>query len=146
MTDDIFNYAIKLLSKKDYFEKELKDKLISKFGTIVEVENTLKRLKDLKYIDDSRITEQFIRSQLKKGNGEYLIKKKLEEKGVDLPISYIKEMNQNFDLLKKNIFKKLQKYQGDFEKTVAYFYRKGYSYNLIKKLILEVKEDESNFP
>jgi len=142
MIDDILKYALRLLSKKDYFESEMRNKLVKKFEDDDGVEEVIKKLKDLKYIDDNRVTEQFIKSQLRKGYGQYLIKKKLMEKGVDISISEIGAYLSEEEDLKRRITEKLHKYHNDYEKTVAYFYRKGYPYNLIKRLLSEVIEDE----
>ncbi|ADR18017.1 regulatory protein RecX [Calditerrivibrio nitroreducens] len=142
MIDDILKYALRLLSKKDYFESEIRNKLVKKFEDNDGVEEVIKKLKDLKYIDDNRVSEQFIKSQLRKGYGQYLIKKKLMEKGVVISISEIGAYLSEEEDLKRKIAEKLHKYHNDYEKTVAYFYRKGYPYSLIKRLISEVIEDE----
>ncbi len=145
MTSDIFKYALRLLSRKDYFENELREKLLGRFGNTETVEEVLKRLKELRYIDDDRVIQQFISSQAKKGVGQYLIRKKLLDKGIDAPISTIESYVDEQDDLKELVVKKLQKYKGDYQKTVAYFYRKGYPYNLIKRVISEVMDDEGDF-
>lgn len=145
MTGDILKFALRLLSRKDYFEHELRKKLEEKFGDTDEIDLVLNRLKELKYIDDDRVAQQFIKSQFKRGNGQYLIRKKLLDKGIDLPISTIESFKEIDDDFKELIVKKFQKYKGDYQKTVAYFYRKGYSYDLIKSVLSEVMRDEGDF-
>ncbi|MCX8084494.1 MAG: RecX family transcriptional regulator [Calditerrivibrio sp.] len=143
MTDKVFSYAIKLLSRKDYFESELKEKLKSRFDN-VDIDYALKKLKDLGYLDDNKTKQNYIRSQSKKGFGQYLIKRKLLEKGIEVDVVEIDDYIIEDDL-KKKIKSKYYKYQRDKEKTIAYFYRKGYPYERIKTLLSEVLEDESDF-
>lgn len=147
MTSEIYDYAIKLLAKKDYFRAELEKKLNSKFtGRSYEVSSVINRLLELKYLNDDQLLEKYVKSKFEMGWGSLLIRQKLYEKGLSVDISVIDNLAEYSDETRiKKLFKdKFLKYKNN-EKTVAYFCRKGYSYGYIKKVLSEVVQNESDF-
>jgi SOS response regulatory protein OraA/RecX len=82
-------YALRLLSRRGFFEEELAARLKEKY-TDSEAEKTLDELKELNYIDDSRLLENFVLWQFEKGHGELYIREALKRKGVDCPIDKIR--------------------------------------------------------
>lgn len=147
MTNEIYNYAIKLLAKKDYFTNELEKKLNEKFlGRSAEVLSVINRLLELNYLNDEQLLEKYVKSKFEMGWGSFLIKQKLYEKGLSIDISIINSLTENSDdtRIKKLIKDKYLKNK-DINKTIAYFCRKGYSYQYIKKLLSEVIQNESDF-
>ncbi|MEF3254311.1 MAG: recombination regulator RecX [Deferribacterales bacterium] len=148
MINEILAYALRLLNKKDYFVGEIKEKLHSKFPTKDEdVEKVIVKLTELKYLNDDKLLEQYIINKYQKGWGEYLIKKKLFEKGVDVELSTIKDLVRNVDneKLYQLVKERYIKYGCNRERTVAYFFRKGYDYGEINKVMTEVITNEGNF-
>jgi len=77
------NYTFRILSKKDYTEREIGEKLYQK-GYKKEIrEKTIGRLKELGFLDDRKFAQEFIeRRLLRKVAGKYLLAKKLQEKGI----------------------------------------------------------------
>lgn len=146
MVDEIYTYALRLLSKKDYLQSELKKKLVSRFGETENVERVIARLLTLGYLDDERFLGSFIRSKIKKGYGAYAIRQQLFEKGLEVNLEDIREKikDDGYLNLKMLVREKYLKYKLDKEKTIAYFIRKGYSYSEIKSVLTEVIKDEGN--
>lgn len=146
MTDEIYTYALRLLSKKDYLQRELKKKLVARFGETKDVERVIARLLSLGYLDDERFLDYFIRSKIKKGYGAYAIRQQLFEKGIEANLEDIrgKIKEDGYANLKVLVREKYLKYKLDKEKTIAYFMRKGYSYSEINSVLTEVIKNEGN--
>ncbi len=60
----LWNYALKALSGRAHSTGELREKLVRRAERAGDVEETLKRLKDLGYLDDRRYAESFAASRL----------------------------------------------------------------------------------
>ena len=84
----MYNAAIALLSRREYCQKELKTKLAAKYQnldgfTFDELDRLLARIEQDGYQSDSRYTEAWVRSRMRKGFGRERIKMELSEKGID---------------------------------------------------------------
>jgi len=76
--DEIYHYALKLLRRRDYTEKQLRAKLAEKFGDApVEV---LSALLSKRFLDDRRYAENFV-AKYADSHPEY-VKSLLEEAGI----------------------------------------------------------------
>jgi len=64
-SSDSFNYALMLLSRRDYSEFELRRKL--ECYDSVEVENTINKLKEKGLLSDERYVERLVDRYIKKG-------------------------------------------------------------------------------
>ncbi|MBZ5585757.1 MAG: RecX family transcriptional regulator [Acidobacteriia bacterium] len=60
----LWNYALKALSGRAHSTGELREKLVRRAERAGDVEETLKRLKDLGYLDDRRYAESFATARL----------------------------------------------------------------------------------
>lgn len=58
-----FSYAIYLLGRQNYFEKVLVEKLKRKEYSEEDIQYTLEKLRYYNYLDDSRLTEAFVRDK-----------------------------------------------------------------------------------
>lgn len=80
-------YALWLLERRDYSIREIRTKFARKEFPEVEAEAAIKKLIDLKFLDDDRFTVRFIENQQARGNvGNRMIYMKLIKKGIDKEI------------------------------------------------------------
>ncbi len=123
------SYAFKLLAKKDYFEKELKQKLFLKGFSEKEIEETIDYLKREGYINDKKLLERYKELAIQKGESELKLKSKLFKKGVsNVNFSYEEELESALYLL-RNKFKKEKNYQ-----NVAKFLKnRGFKFSVIQE-------------
>lgn len=139
MNIDCLNYTLKILSRKDYFSKELKMKLIEKGFNSSDIDEVIDHLIKEKYIDDESLVERKINYLQNKGWGEFKIYKYLLEKGMSK--EFVKNSLEKYldnELEIKNIIKYSKK-KKEFEKKVRYLTSKGFKESLVLK-ILEKKE------
>lgn len=142
-------YAGRVLARKDYSEKELRQKIAEHFGA-EEADETISKLKGYGYLDDSRYREMFILSRVRNGYGPYRIQNDLGEKGLESDISDLDDICKKGDIdpraiLRENVVRFLQrKKSGDPYKVkqscIAHFYRKGHSIDDIKEIIEEEQQ------
>ena len=79
-----FSYAVYLLGSRNYFEKALKDKLRQKEYSEEAICFTIEKLKKYNYIDDTRLTEAFVKDKKRFAKkGPRYIADALRMKGVD---------------------------------------------------------------
>ncbi|HSA32529.1 MAG TPA: RecX family transcriptional regulator [bacterium] len=72
--------ALSLLARRDHFSTELVDKLIEKDFSREEAESALKKLRELRYLDDRRILEAYAAEMKRRRKGFLFFCKKLIEK------------------------------------------------------------------
>ena len=78
-------YAFRRLALRCHHSKELKEALLKKGALSSDVEEILKELTSLGYLNDEAWIESFIRKEIIKKNGKALILNKLRAKGLDAP-------------------------------------------------------------
>ncbi|MGQ9845378.1 MAG: regulatory protein RecX [Caldisericia bacterium] len=135
MNIDCLNYTLKILSRKDYFSKELKMKLIEKGYNLSDIDEVIDHLIKEKYINDESLVERKINYLQNKGWGEFKIYKYLLEKGMSK--EFIKSSLENYldyELEIKNIIKYSKK-KKEFEKKVRYLTSKGFKESLVLKIL-----------
>lgn len=135
MNIDCLNYTLKILSRKDYFSKELKMKLIEKGYNLPDIEEVIDHLIKEKYIDDESLVERKINYLQNKGWGEFKIYKYLLEKGMCK--EFVKNSLEKYldnELEIKNIIKYSKK-KKEFEKKVRYLTSKGFKESLVLKIL-----------
>lgn len=76
------NYLLYLLSKRDYSEQELRQKLKQKEYDLDEVENAIKKAQANNWQSDERFCAAFIRYRSMQGIGPRRLKQELKLKGV----------------------------------------------------------------
>jgi regulatory protein len=86
--DAIMQYALKLIARKRYTQKELENKFRDKkMGLKRDQNKVIARLKQLKYIDDKEFAKDYIQTRLLVNpKGPNLLKLELKLKGVDKQI------------------------------------------------------------
>lgn len=80
-------YALWLLERRDYSTQDITQKLQRKEYPSEEIEKTLEKLQELKFLDDDRFTARFVENQHARGNvGNRMIYLKLLKKGINKEI------------------------------------------------------------
>lgn len=106
----IMLYALKLIARKRYTQKELENKFrVKKVGLKCDQEKVIERLKQLRYIDDKEFAKDYIQTRLLVNpKGPYLLKLELKLKGVDKQVidnaiekANIDEMKVALDVLER---------------------------------------------
>jgi regulatory protein len=120
--------------KGKWFDEGLKIDFEKLFDEII------KNLEDMRLLDDEEFARMFISSRIRnKPRGKFVLVSELISKGVDkeMAIEITDELIEDeYDILKKTFYKKYKSYNLDLSETkkIAYLQRKGFSYDLIKKL------------
>lgn len=130
MNEKIKREILKLLSKRDYFYQEIKQKLVKKGFDEKEIEEALKYFVENKYIQDEKLKDRLKELAIEKGKSKLAIKKKLYQKGVniDIEISFEEELQSALNLLRKK-YKK----EKEFKKIVNYLMNRGFGYSVAKE-------------
>lgn len=80
---DIYNYAIRLLSQRDYSEFKLRTKLQLKCNSSAVIDSVISRVQTLGYQSDQRYIKNFIAYSISQKKGPAWIQSKLREKGLN---------------------------------------------------------------
>ena len=138
-----FNYGLKYLSYRNRSTKEVSDYLTRKHFEENSINFALKKLVDLKFINDEEFARQWIESRQKyKGKSKMVLKGELRMKGLkDDQITPL--LNDATDDLEtaKIAFRKKERILGKLpreefnKKMTAFLARRGYSWNIISKLL-----------
>lgn len=75
------SYTLWLLGRRDYSEKELRDRLARTGAEPGDVDRLIARLIDLDLIDDAKYAAAFVRSRRRK-KGVFAIRRELQRKGI----------------------------------------------------------------
>jgi len=127
--EKVKSYALKLLSKRDYFEAELRKKLSLKGFNQDEIHKTIEYLKGQKLIDDKKLLERYKQVNLQKGKSPLSIKNKLYRKGItQVDFSYEEELESALYLLR---FK--YKKEKSYVDIVKFLKNRGFSYSVIQE-------------
>lgn len=87
--EKLMNYAFRLLAKKRYTSSEINKKLTQflkrhDLEDVALVDSALKRLVELKYLDDEQFAIDYISDRLRfKPRGKFLLKRELKLKGIN---------------------------------------------------------------
>ena len=82
-----FDFACRLLARRDYFTEEMRQKIIAKGATAEEAAAAIEKLNKFKYLDDAKVLKKYISEISAKGKGINYLKQKLYEKGCSALIS-----------------------------------------------------------
>ncbi len=126
------SYSIYLLAKRDYFKKDLENKLIMKYRNKEITLEVLEELEERGYLDDDNLAKSYVISHQKYGRRKLEYELKLKGIRAEIIRELLDENNEEeFLQLEKAIKKMLDK---PFEKIVASLMRKGFSYQKIKEV------------
>ncbi len=127
---EIFEKVLKLISKKDYSEKEIIDKFPQITPTLLE------KLKKERLIDDFSLCQKIVDKLKNKGKGYYYIVRELERRKIKEEI--IEDFKKKYDFEEefercKEILKKLK--SKDKNTILLNLKSKGYSEKTIERLL-----------
>lgn len=135
-----FEYAVRVLSRRDFFESEMRSKIAEHFGED-SADETIAKLKDYGYINDENARKNLIASRMRSGYGSFRIKEELREKGVDDNVTDFDDIADERYIDRKELLRSMvakymetKRAKSPYElkqKCIAHFYRKGYSCNEI---------------
>ncbi|MBO4711078.1 RecX family transcriptional regulator [bacterium] len=83
----LFDFACRLLARRDYFTEEMRQKILAKGATAEETAAAIEKLNKFKYLDDTKVLKKYISEISAKGKGINYLKQKLYEKGCSALIS-----------------------------------------------------------
>jgi len=136
--------AYRFLSYRPRSEKEMRDKLLEKFDQD-NVDEAIEKLKKYSYIDDAEFARAWVCSR-ESGRSAKAISFELKRKGIAPEI--IEEATSGLNSEKElslalDIVNSKSKYQGltkpdAYKKVGGFLSRRGYSYEIIKKVIEEL--------
>jgi len=131
-------YAYALLAKKAYFSKQLKAKLVEKGYGEEEIASFMAQLTERGWLNDQELAERYVARQIEKGNGARVVAMKLREKAgnIDCVIEESEEALAAF--VRKRYLKDLPEKKN---KVIGALMRRGFSYDLIKKVLGTIMED-----
>lgn len=151
--------AMNLLQKKDYTEKQLRDKLNEGLYSQELVDEAIDYVKSFRYLDDDRFARDYItyhmsmRSRnriiqdlVQKGIGKDILMPIMEEiyeeagseSGEDVELEQIQKL-----LIKKHYDKDME--YKDKQKIMAFLMRRGYSMDKIKRAMEDATENDESF-
>lgn len=138
-----FNFGLKYLSYRNRSTKEVYDYLTRKHFTEDSINHALKRLVDLKFINDEEFARQWIESRQKyKGKSKLVLKQELRIKGIsDQSIENALEEGEEDLETAKIAYRKKAKVLGKLpkeelnKKMAAFLQRRGYSWSIVKELL-----------
>jgi len=125
--------ALRLLSKKSYSEKELREKLNQYDKNVVD--RIIKRLKEDGLVNDKKLSEKIVEKSLERKKGLYYIIRTLKRKGLQEEI--IDQIKENFDFQREyKIAKELAERRKDKRGSGLFLFLKGkgFSSNTLNKL------------
>lgn len=144
MAKSCYEYAINIISKYPKTEKELRIKMYQQGYDSEMVMRTLEKLKAENFVNDQLFAESYLNSEvIRKGKPLFLIKQKLELKGIDksllaqLTEKHAEELQEGiFQGIEKEIWQYKKRGVNGFE-IIQKLMRKGYRLADIKKVIKE---------
>jgi len=140
-----FAKSIRFLSFRPRSEKEIKDYLTKKRFSEKIIFPIIERLKELKYLDDLDFAKRWVEvRQKEKNRSKFAIRLELKQKGIDIDIieKVIGKAQEDFKTAKDIFEKKKERLShlsnDEFEKKIIPFLqRKGFSWDIIQKLLKE---------
>jgi regulatory protein len=141
--DLAFNYSLKYLSFRGRSVKEVSEYLADKNFSQDVINSVLKRLLELKFLNDEDFGKLWIESRQKhKGKSKFVLRNELKNKGLSDEVinPLLREAHDDFETAKSLFEKKKKTLRGltkeDFRKKMSGFLgRRGFSYEIIMKLL-----------
>lgn len=142
MATTCLNFSLNYISRYPKTEKELTVHLFQKWFMSTEVNETIKKLKELWYINDEKFVQSYINSEISnKWKPVIVIKQKLIQKWVDQNL-VDQILNKNIEDMQQWTYKKITRdIQNYKKKWIEWFdiiqklMRKGYKLDDIKSVI-----------
>ncbi len=146
----LLNYAYRLLARQDYSEHKLRQKLNLRVEDGKFVDETVEKLKGQGFLSEENYSRIKIKSRLKQGKGQRLIKGELAQEKIQVTEDQLQEAftelgtNQE-EILESMVEKKLRRVNLEeitFEekmklknKILSYLVRNGHGYDQCQKIL-----------
>lgn len=138
-----FNRSIKYLTYRIRSAKEIADYLSQKGFDEKTVAETIGKLLELKFLNDLEFGRIWIESRQKyNGKSKYILRNELQQKGLDKELidNLLGSAQDDLEIAKQLFEKKKDKLKHlskdeFFKKMAGFLGRKGFSYDIIKKVI-----------
>ena len=148
LNSDITKLITKYLSIREHSKLELKNKLIEKGFDIEDILLSINEFAAKNIQSDSRFTEEFIRSRLKKNKGPNLISSELNCRGITealisenlSKISHDQWLDSAFAALRKKL-KGSSITLEDRDKIYSFLIGRGFEHKMIKYALSECKNE-----
>lgn len=141
------SYAFALLTRREYSQAELTEKLNQYALSPEEVSTLVEELAEQNYQSDQRVAEQTLASQIRKGKGLQRIKQTLKTKQLDVEL--ITEELQEIDWLEQAYQLKVKKFGKAIEKDpklkarqIRFLQYRGFDMDIIMKAIARTGDEE----
>jgi SOS response regulatory protein OraA/RecX len=143
-------YAYRLLAQRDYSEQAISTKLLAKGFTEDAVIHTVTRLKEQKYLNDSRLAADQMERLQAQGFGPEGIKAKLVQKGFSSEtITHVLTTNQEMDarasarkLLASRFSADALQQPQTYARVFRLLLRRGYSQDVIESVMGNAPSDD----
>lgn len=142
-----YTRALRLLTYRPRSEKEIRDRLVRKQFDPMIINQVIEKLKEDKLLNDEEFAEWWTEQrQTFRGKSKYVIKRELSEKGVerDTVDKAVSTAKDDYETAKEYLERKrrmFEKYSGDeyTKKVTGFLQRKGFSWDVISKILKENK-------
>jgi regulatory protein len=144
MSQQAFNYLVKILSTRDYSEHKLREKLIEKKYSASEIDSAINEIQIRGYLREDAYTKGRIQGFINKGLSINHIRQKLNQEHLEASDDKIQEMfneNQTSEdqqierLARKKIGSKTDLKYEDQVKILRYLISKGHDYGISKRIL-----------
>jgi regulatory protein len=148
-----FNYSLNLIERRDHTCQEIENKLKRKEYSEITIKRTIEKLKDLGFINDSKFSERYLNDSLKfKKNGMRKIVYEISQKGISKDDIALIEIDKEIEYKNaKALAEKKYRLISNTdkakirEKLFRYLVTKGYEYDLIKKVVNEIINNDEEY-
>lgn len=137
--EDVVNYGLWHLSKRDHSIYELKTKMKKKTDNDEWIEQAIEKLIELRYLDDQRYVNNFLQNSNEfKKHGPMRIKQELRLKGIDKELIFSSMAESEFDYFESALEYLNKKYSYKIEdrkekdRITRFFISRGFSFDMIK--------------
>ena len=130
--NDIYAYAVSLLTRREHFTKELIQKLQKKEIPRDLIDETIEKLHERRYLNDVRATEIFVLESKRKKRGFLKIVNELRVRGVtgvESDVRMLYSTDEEYEIAQRLL---LQIHKPSKEKKYRYLFNRGFSPDIIR--------------
>lgn len=144
---ELKGYVLNLLARRDYSERELRQKLKQKEASVEDIERLLAWSQQQGYQSDSRYAEQMTQAKVRKGYGQYYLQQFFAEQGLSKELLQQVIETKEIDWVgvasdayrKKYADKPITDYH-DKQKRMKYLQSRGFESQVIQQLFKQLQE------
>lgn len=140
-------YVVYLLSRREYSEKEIRDKLLKRDHTQEEIEKTINTLKQKKYISNERFCSSFIKMKSSKFGNKYLLHQlavnhKIDSETLEKVLDEMPDEEERIlDIVYKKYHNRDLNIPKEKQRVFQYLCSKGFNINSINDALKTIKNN-----